>query len=190
MIGEQRRRVDVEKRVREELERLGLYRLPVNPVIVANKLGMKVKGVVFKDSSHASIVSVKDGTGTIFVSDLADEPYRMRVAVAHALGHYFLHLMEKGVVKDGQILDRPIDMFWEKEPDEGQASEDWMMEIEANRFADELLMPVSFVREEWASNPNIPRLARMFGVTDEAIGRRVANLNLWIPGKKDGYGKL
>ena len=85
------------------------------------------------------MIAVKAGSGSIFVAYSEDAPYRMRAAIAHSLGHYFLHLTEDGVVKDGQILDRPIDLFWEKEPANGPVAEELMREIEANWFAMELL---------------------------------------------------
>ena len=184
MIGEQQRRAEVETRVRQELERIDHYRLPVNPVRVANRLGLKVKGVGFKDTAHAGMIAVKAGSGSIFVAYSEDAPYRMRAAIAHSLGHYFLHLTEDGVVKDGQILDRPIDLFWEREPANGPVAEELMREIEANWFAMELLMPTDFIRQEWARNPSVPNIARIFEVPQEAIGPRVAALNLWKSGKR------
>ena len=50
MIGEQQRRAGVERRVREELELMGLYRLPVNPIQFANRLGIKVEYAEFPKS--------------------------------------------------------------------------------------------------------------------------------------------
>ncbi len=180
MIGEQQRRVEVECRVRKELERVGLYRLPVNPIQVANRLGISVEYAKFPDGSTTGMIAAKGGGGRIFAAKL-DLPYRLRFTIAHEIGHYFLHLMEGNVIKDGEVRDRLIDMFLEREPSAGLVSEELMREIEANWFATELLMPMEFVREEWARNPNIPSLARMFGVTEEAIGYRVADLNLWDP---------
>ena len=180
MIGEQQRRVDVESRVRQELERMGLYRLPINPVKVANWLGMKVKSVETKDSSFAGLVTVKNGSGSIYVSE-GEPAYLIRFTIAHEIGHYLLHLNEGGTIKDGMMLDRPIDMFWDREP--AEVSEDWMKEIEANWFATELLMPAEFIREEWSKIRSVSRLAETFYVTEEAIGHRVADLALWIPGE-------
>lgn len=180
MIGEQQRRVDVEQRAREELERMGLYRLPVNPIQVANRLGISVKYAQFPDGVTTGMVAVKGGSGTIFAAKL-DSPYQLRYTIAHELGHYFLHLMEGNVIKDGEARDRLINIFLKREPTVGPISEDLMREIQANWFATELLMPMEFIREEWNRNPNIPSLARMFDVTEDAIGHRVAGLNLWIP---------
>lgn len=180
MIGEQQRRVDVENRVRGELERMGLYRLPVNPIQFANRLGMSVEYAKFPEIPTIGMVVTRGGRGRIFAAK-SDSPYRLRFTIAHELGHYFLHLSEGNVIKDGEVRDRAIDMFWESEPLAGPISENLMREIEANWFATELLMPMEFVREEWNRNPSLPSLARMFDVTEDAIGYRVAGLNLWVP---------
>ena len=180
MIGEQQRRVDVERLVRRELERMGLYRLPVNPIQFANRLGISVEYATFPDGSTIGMVVTKGGNGKIFAA-ISDTPYRLRFAIAHELGHYFLHLMEGNVIKDGAVGDRIIDLFWENEPLAGPFAKDLKREIEANRFATELLMPMEFVRKEWYRNPNLLSLARMFDVTEDAIGYRVAGLNFWVP---------
>ena len=180
MIGEQQRRVDVERRVREELERMGLYHLPVNPIQFANRLGMSVEYAKFPDIATTGMVITRGGSGKIFAAK-SDSPYRLRFIIAHELGHYFLHLIEGNVIRDGEARDRAIDMFWENEPLAGPVPEDLMREIEANWFAIELLMPMEFVREEWGRNPSLPNLARLFDVTEEAIGYRVAGLSLWVP---------
>ena len=183
MIGEQQRRVDVEHRVRRELERIGMYRLPTNPIKIAHRLGLDVGYAELPDKTAVAMVSVKDGVGRISAVSM-ETPYRLRFAIAHELGHYLLHLMDGNTVQDGQIKDRAVDLFWEKEPPAGPISDDWMREIETNWFATELLMPMEFVREEWGRNPNIHHMARIFGVNEEAIGSRVAGLNLWIPAGK------
>ena len=179
MIGEQQRRAEVESRVRQELERIGHYRLPINPVRVANRLGIEVYAVTFDQSSIIGMVQTKGGNAEIFVPESAS-PYRKRVAISHELGHYILHLTKEGAVKDGRMQDWPIDLFWSKEP-AADASDDWILEIEANWFAAELMMPSEFVRDEWTRNPSIQSLARVFDITEEAIGYRIADLNLWVP---------
>ena len=189
MIGEQQRRVDVESRVRKELERIGLYRIPVNPIQLANRLGISVKGVEFVDDSVISAVETRDGSAKIFVAD-AETPYRKRFAIAHELGHYFLHLMENRVIKDGEIVDPVHFMSWGKEQEARLASEFRRRrsrrglpglqreEIEANWFATELLMPEESVRDEWEWHPSARRLARVFNVTAEAIQYRLDDLGL------------
>ena len=183
MIGEQQRQVDLERLVRRELERMGLYRLPVNPIQFANRLGISVEYANFPDGSTIGMVVTRGGSGKIFAA-ISDSPYRLRFAIAHELGHYFLHLMEGNVIKDGSLRDRPIDLFWENKSSAGPLPKDLKQEIEANWFATELLMPLEFVRKEWYRNPNLQSLARMFDVTEDAVGCRVANLNLWVPASR------
>ena len=179
MIGKQQRRVDVERRVRKDLERIDFYRLPVNPIRVANRLGVRVEYAEFLNSPTVGMVTTMGGSGRILAIKI-DSPYQLRFTIAHELGHYFLHLMEGGVIKEGEVRDQLINRFWGREPAEGPVSENLAREIEANWFAAELLMPMEFVREEWERTPNIPSLARMFGVTEEAIGYRIAGLNLRV----------
>lgn len=193
MIGEQQRRVDVERRVRRELERIGLYRLPVNPVQVANRLGMKVRGAEFTDDSIISVITTQDHGIGILVAD-AETPYRKRFAVAHALGHYFIHLKEGRDITDAEkeIVDRKSYMFFRR----GEPVMDFppksrirraksrshskypREEIEANWFATELLMPEKFFRKEWDWRESVWRLARVFNVTEEAIEYRLKDLGL------------
>ena len=187
MIGEQQKRAEVENRVRQELERIDHYRLPINPVRVANRLGIEVYLSTFGQGPITGMVETNGGRAEIFVLD-SESPYRKKVTVAHELAHYFLHLTQDGAIKNGRIQDRAIDLFWSKEP-AAAVSDDWQREIEANWFAAELMMPTKFVKEEWARNPSIPSLARIFVVTEEAIGYRVADLNLWVPataGQRNG----
>ena len=191
MIGEQQRRVDVERRVRRELERIGLYRLPVNPVRVANRLGMKVRGAEFTDDSIISVIAPQDNGINILVAD-SETPYRKRFAVAHSLGHYFLHLNKGREMADRERVDRSSDLFLRglkpvtKSPSKYRtrralhriSSDSQNEEVEANWFATELLMPEEFLRDEWDWRESVWRLARVFNVTEEAIEYRLKDLGL------------
>ena len=190
MIGEQQRRVDVERRVRKELERIGLYRLPVNPVVVANRLGMKVIGAEFEDSSIISVITSEDRGRDILVAD-SETPYRKRFAVAHALGHYFLHFKDGHGTEDEEeeMVDRTHNMSWGRER-AGRITQGtrWRRtrgrripkrhrkETEANWFATELVMPEEFFLEEWSWKPSVWRMARVFNVPEEAIEYRLDDL--------------
>jgi Zn-dependent peptidase ImmA (M78 family) len=79
---------------------------------------------------------------------------------------------------DGQIVDKRVDMFREKQPTAAAWSEQRNREIEANWFAAALLMPEELVRERWAENPSVIVLARMFNVSQEAMGYRIDALDL------------
>lgn len=96
---------------------------------------------------------------------------RRRFTIAHELGHFLMpsHVPDR----EGQFLCSRADMMMLKarEGDRRQA-----MEVEANRFAGLLLMPPPMVRTRMGrlGEPDlehIPKLARDFGVSKEAMAR-------------------
>ena len=150
----------------------GLFSVPVDPVILANLLGVTVNNAKFSDDSWAALIARRDRTTRIFVEQ-SDPPYRKRFSIAHELGHHFLHMPE-----DGEIVDRHADMFREREPAAALVSEDRIREIQANWFAAALLMPAELVRAEWEKDPSVKRMAMQFNVSEEAMGYRIDSLDL------------
>ena len=167
-------RYSVEREANEVLSRHGLYSLPVDPVLLANSLGITVSNAKFSNESSAALIAKRGDSTRIFVEQ-SDPPYRKRFSIAHELGHHFLHLVD-----DGEILDTHTDMFRDKEPAEGPISDRRLREVHANWFAASLLMPEAFVRSEWERNPNATHLAKVFNVSREAIGYRLDALDLGI----------
>ena len=174
MSTEFRHRSGVEHRAKEILTQHGLYSVPVDPVLLANSLGVTVNNAKFSDDTWAALIAKRDHTTRIFVEQ-SDPPYRKRFSIAHELGHHFLHLLE-----DGEIVDKRADMFREKEPSVESMSPEQLREIQANWFAAALLMPEDLVRAEWHKYPNMTRMAERFNVSEEAMGYRIDTLNLWI----------
>ncbi len=165
----------MERQAKEVLTQHGLFSVPVDPVLLANRLGVTVNNAKFSDDSWSALVAKRNHTTRIFVEQ-SDPPYRKRFSIAHELGHHFLHLLE-----DGEIVDKRADMFREKEPDMVSISEERFREIQANWFAAALLMPEDLVRTEWHRNPSIRRMAELFNVSEEAMGYRLDTLDLWAP---------
>ncbi len=164
----------VELQAKGILSQHGLYSLPIDPVLLANRLGITVNNAKFAEDSCAALIAKRGHTTRIFVEQ-SDPPYRKRFSIAHELGHHFLHLLE-----DGEILDTHADMFREKEPVGGPISEFRIREIQANWFAASLLMPEEFVAAEWERSPNVSHLAKAFNVSEEAMGYRLDALDLGI----------
>ena len=174
-INKRLNRTDVEDLVKEILVQHGLFSVPVDPVILANKLGVKVNNAKFVDDSWAAMISKRDDAIRIFVEQ-SDPPYRKRFSIAHELGHHFLHLPQ-----DGEIVDKRADMFRQRAPAEEAISPERLREIQANWFAAALLMPADLVRREWELNSNLKKLAIQFNVSEEAMGYRLDSLGLWPP---------
>lgn len=103
---------------------------------------------------------------------------RQRFTIAHELGHFVLHDSE------GLHLDQAF-----KFRDRSSALAIDPQEIDANRFAAELLMPEDEVLEAVRSgdldlndNQAVRRLARHFGVSQQALMIRLATLRVYVDG--------
>ena len=97
----------------------------------------------------------------------ADEPpARQRFTLAHELGHWVCQVREG---HEAPNYRRAQDVA---------PSADRLREREANVFAAELLMPEEAVRAECLRAASAAELAAWFGVSEEAIGWRLYNLQL------------
>ena len=172
-MGAQPSRTEVEQHAKQILKQHGLYTLPIDPVLLANRLGVTINNAKFSDDTWAALIAKRGPSTRIFVEQ-SDPPYRKRFSIAHELGHHFRHLVE-----DGEIVDKRADMFRDRIPRGDDWSQKRFREIEANWFAAALLMPEEFVRREWETNPNVVAMAKTFNVSEEAMGYRIDALGLW-----------
>ena len=162
---------DLERRAAEILRQHGLYSIPVDPVILANRLGIKVHNAKFSDDSLSGMIAKRGNSVTLLVNE-SDPPYRKRFTIAHELGHHFLHLLA-----DGDFVDSTVDLFRDEDtPPEATGSR--RAEVQANQFAAALLMPGEFVRESFAECKDLNELARHFNVSESAMGFRLSRLGL------------
>lgn len=165
-------RQEIEDKARDVRRNHGLEAVPVDPVVLANRLGMKVYNAKFSDDNLVGMIAKRGDNLTLLVSQ-ADPPYRKRFTIAHELGHHFLHLME-----DGEFLDGEANLFRVPQEDEKEVSADRRREIQANMFAASLLMPEEHVRSKWPQVRSIEEMARMFNVSESAMGIRIDQLGL------------
>ncbi len=150
--------------------------VPINVQDLARLEGVQVERVDFGD--EVSGVLVKDGERAIIGVNGRHAPTRQRFTIAHELGHYLLHgRRELFVDKDFIVHFR----------DENSSTGYDPVEVEANQFAAELLMPAEKVRELFAKRPfdindegALRKLAATFGVSPMAMAVRLSSLDLVV----------
>ena len=116
---------------------------PIDVSAIAEELGVKIYSKALAEGVSGVIVrDVQYGTASGFAIFVArDEPsVRQRFTAAHELGHFVLH--------KGQIGDRIEDNYLLRSNRLSNAQE-----VEANKFAAELLMPFRLIESEMKSAP-------------------------------------
>lgn len=158
---------EIEQRAKEILRQHGLLSVPVDPVTLANREGIKVSNAIFADEGVSGMVA-KRANDVAFYINQNDAPFRKRFTIAHELGHHFLHL-----IGDGEFVDTKVDLFRDSESTPGKT-----VEVQANQFAAALLMPADLVKEAYQETRELSELARQFKVSEEAMAIRLARLGL------------
>ncbi|NKC16692.1 MAG: ImmA/IrrE family metallo-endopeptidase [Gammaproteobacteria bacterium] len=156
------------------LKKNDLFRAPVDVVALAERLGLTVV-LEELDDDVSGLLMVKGGKAIIVVN-AEHHPNRQRFTAAHELAHYALH--NSGA--DHLFVDRKV--FFR---DEAAATGEDVQEIEANKFAAELLMPKALLGQaledeniDLLDDFDVHRLARKFKVSEQALGFRLASLQL------------
>jgi Zn-dependent peptidase ImmA (M78 family) len=156
------------------LDQFAIDELPIPVDKIAEDLGVSLRyeplesglsGVLFRDQQGRQVIGVNS----------LHAPVRQRFTIAHELAHLRLH--EDALYVDGLV----------RRDDKSSLALD-PQEIEANSFAAELLMPRKLVLRELANRvPEgavadpaklLKRLAREFGVSEQAMEFRLVNLGV------------
>ena len=166
---------DPRRRAREVLTEFGITRAPVPVDKIAAELGIAVRFVPL-DDELSGMIFVKDALPIIVVNSL-HHPNRQRFSVAHECGHFELHMNDIGseVHVDKKLFVLARDASSSKGFDR--------KEIEANRFAAELLVPMHFLAAELKGrvvdvqdDALIGELARTFEVSTQTLSIRIGEL--------------
>lgn len=148
--------------------------LPIDIAAIVKKQGIGVRTQPMEESVSGMLV-IRDDRATIGVNQ-SHHPNRQRFTLAHELGHCLLHGKRTQVFVDSST------MFFR----DGLAAEGTdKIEIEANAFAAELLMPESVLRDITRHQPldafddrAVQSLAAKFGVSVRALTIRLTKLGL------------
>src|SRR4051812_3444043 len=98
-------RRQVENKANEVLKRHNLTTVPIDPVLLAQREGIRVNNAKFSDDNMVGMI-VKRGENVSMLVNYDDPPFRKRFTIAHELGHHFLHLMG-----DGEYVDKEANLF-------------------------------------------------------------------------------
>ena len=159
---------------REVLDRFG-SKIPINVDAIAKDNGIEVIEDDELESFVSGILMIKAGRAAIMINRYHSE-FRKQFTIAHELGHYFLHRDTSSV-----FIDETRHFYRGGGGEQGID----IKEVEANRFAAELLMPEEAVRADLKADPArakddvaIGKLGHRYGVSGTAMKLRLQELKL------------
>lgn len=165
----------IQAKAAEILERFQIVAAPVDVESIANRLGIDVRKTPAEDELSGFIVKRPDGHAVIGVNAI-HHPNRQRFTIGHEIGHYLLHDFE-------QVH---VDKFTFRLRDENSSTGQNDDEVQANRFAAELLMPRHFLVNDLPTfAPNgfldergLTKLAKHYLVSTQAMTTRLVSLGV------------
>lgn len=156
---------------RRVLTRFQIEQPPVPVEQIAHDLGVRVRYEDFPDELSGAIAHVMQGA--VIAVNTGHRETRQRFTIAHELGHYLMHREADG------FYDRGSEIRVDLRSNRSAMGTD-SREIEANRFAAELLMPRRMILAAIndAHRIEASTLALTFGVSEEAMTYRLADLRV------------
>jgi Zn-dependent peptidase ImmA (M78 family) len=159
------------------LQSIGLTKPPVDVYRMANELNVEI--LLEKLDDEVSGVLLRLPERLVIAVNKNHSEARQRFTIAHELGHLRLHQGRPLIVD--HIVRARVSM---RDSQSSLATE--REEIDANRFAANLLMPEDLVHEavveviekKQSEKQTIKVLAQQFGVSDKAMEYRLTNLGL------------
>lgn len=164
-----------QEQARALIERFGIKSPPVPVDKLAKALGVRVEYNPF-DDELSGMAFLRDGRPVIGVNS-QHHPNRQRFTIAHELGHIVLHRTH---LETAIMIDKSRN-FMPRDPISAQGTNP--LEVQANAFASELLLPRKLVLEalsERAGDLNddeyLIGLAKRFRVSLTAFQFRLENI--------------
>lgn len=156
----------------------GITQTPINVEALAKQIGAVVTYAPFKE--ELSGVLVKETNRTVIGVNSSHSKARQRFTIAHEIGHFVLK-------HQGEIF---VDQMVMRRDGKSSKAVD-RNEIDANRFAAELLMPEALVLESvqrlqdskssFSMGDLIGEIADEFQVSTQAMAYRLTNLGILMP---------
>lgn len=170
-----RRRAAIARKVESLLEEYSIASAPVPVDRIAKGEGAQLRFAPL-DDELSGMIYIRDGDPIIGVNAL-HHPNRQRFTIAHELGHLVLH---RALISDVVHIDKEFSMLMRNAESAAGTNE---MEIEANFFAAELLMPSALLLGLLGDEPldidndgAVSAIAKSFRVSASAMRFRLGNL--------------
>lgn len=172
------RRARTGSALRPIVERLlhaqGIKEPPVSVQAIARSLGATVRYAPFKGELAGMLIRDDDDRGVVIGVNSLHHSNRQRFTIAHECGHLRLHDGQRAYVDRSFRINR-------RDGVSSQATD--AEEIEANRFAAELLMPYDMIMKDLVTyapdiedEAELRTLADRYGVSLQALTLRIRSV--------------
>lgn len=172
---------DLADRVKKILSTFAVRTPPVPVDRIAKGLGAQLRFSPL-DDELSGMIYISEGTPIIGINSL-HHPNRQRFSIGHEIGHLVLH---RGLISGKVHVDKEFRVQLPRlNRDATSALGTEKIEIEANRFSAELLMPTAWFVQALTTKPfdidnegPLDEIARKFRVSRQALDFRIRNLAL------------
>ena len=168
-------RLDPQELAKAVLERFAIKAEPVPVDRIAKLMGAQLRYSPL-DDELSGMIYIKDQTPIIGVNSM-HHPNRQRFTIAHEIGHLEMH---RALLSDAVHVDKQFQVLM-RDGTSSQGVND--IEVEANRFAAELLVP-TFLLDKYLAGKMIDihddsllaNLAKKFRVSTQTLAFRINKL--------------
>lgn len=137
---------------------------PLDVKALLSVLGIRLLSIPMSDDISGMLSLADNGKDWVVKVNALHHPNRQRFTIAHEIAHFARHRFQQAEFKD-------LNFF--------RNGESNPMEVEANRFASELLMPESAFRDKVkVFSGSIEEIAQYFKVSTLAVRVRAKNLGM------------
>jgi Zn-dependent peptidase ImmA (M78 family) len=169
------RSIEIEKKALELLETHSMLECPVDIENLVTKLNIKLSFEELEDEVSGFLLT-KNGKQAIVINSSHHE-CRKRFSIAHELGHSVLHDKDRELFLDSK---KTVYFFRDKNSSSGINT----VEIEANEFAAQVLMPKKLIDQlikkyalDLTNDDDLTLLSKKLKVSEQALTFRLVRLN-------------